>query len=925
MRARDKKGEPPTARVQVLIILIIAVAIILAIFLSNQAYNDTKKRATDDFNQQQLRSARSIATSIENYIINVEDDLHGLSELSAVQRMEPGIQEDMKALYIGFPLKTSLRRLDKNGTLRFIYPNESWRMELVGQAYPDDAYFQKAKDTGDTVISGLIINEIGEMRIRLVRPVYIMDEKGHMEFNGVIIASIDPKVMAEMYITPVVSGKTGYAWLLNEEGIFLAHYEEEFVGRDAFKAREEKNPLLSYETINKIQRQMMAGEDGIDRYVSGWHRGRTEKVEKFIAYAPVRIGDHIWSVAMCAPIEEMNWIIANRHPRELFILSYIIILLIAGGSFFVISERRKKSILEHEVRRQTKELRESEAEYRSLVESTEDSVYLVDRNCQYLFMNEKHLSRLGLSKDKIIGRAYRELHTEEETKKLSEIVNRVFDTGNSVQQEHKSHRDSRHFLRTLSPIKDHEGKITAVTVVSKDITGLKRTEEELIETKEYLDNIIKSSADPITIVDMGGIVRDWNKGAESLMGYCADEVIGTSVRKFFAVPEEADRIMERVQKEGKIKNYRAIVLRKDEKPIHICMSTALLKNKEGVPIGTVRVSRDITKEVELEEKIREERDNLNTIFETMTDGVYLVSKDYKIEFMNRVLQDEYGDRVGSICYKAFHEREQKCPMCKITEVMNGKTVRWIWHSDRENKIYDLIEMPLSNEDGTISKLTIFRDISEYERAKEQIEASLKEKEVMLKEIHHRVKNNMQVISSILNLHSKHANDKQAKELFQDSRNRILSMALIHDKLYKSEDLARINFAEYVRSLVSYLSRVYRIKPGAISVDMNINDVLLDVNIAIPCGLIINELVSNSFKHAFPDGREGVVTIAIHPVEENGIELVVSDDGVGFPEDLDYRKTRTIGMELVTALIKQLDGTIEFDRSDGTTFRIKFRR
>lgn len=212
-------------------------------------------------------------------------------------------------------------------------------------------------------------------------------------------------------------------------------------------------------------------------------------------------------------------------------------------------------------------------------------------------------------------------------------------------------------------------------MVSKDITGLKRTEAELIETKEYLYNIINISADSITIVDMNGIVRDENKGAESLRNYRADEVIGTSVRKFFAEPEEADKIMGRVQKDGEIKNYRTIVLRKDEKPIHICMSSALLTNNAGVPIGTVRVSRDITKEEELEEKIREERDNLNTIFETMTDGVYLVSKDYEIEFMNKVLQDEFGDRVGDICYKSFQEREQPCPLCKITEVMSGKTVR----------------------------------------------------------------------------------------------------------------------------------------------------------------------------------------------------------------------------------------------------------
>ncbi|NQE44484.1 hypothetical protein C5S31_00495, partial [ANME-1 cluster archaeon GoMg2] len=187
----DEKGERSAIRTQVIIIIVIATAIIVAIILSNQAYSDTKERATDQFNQQQLELARSTATGIEYFIINVEDDLLGLSELPAVQTLEPGIQEELKAIYVGFPSETSLRRLDKNGTLSFICPDEGWRKELVGRDYSGESYIQTAKDTGDNVISGLIVNEIGEKRIRIVRQVYIEDENGYREFNGVIIASIE--------------------------------------------------------------------------------------------------------------------------------------------------------------------------------------------------------------------------------------------------------------------------------------------------------------------------------------------------------------------------------------------------------------------------------------------------------------------------------------------------------------------------------------------------------------------------------------------------------------------------------------------------------------------------------------------------------------------------------------------------------------
>ncbi|KAF5428385.1 PAS domain-containing protein [Candidatus Methanophagaceae archaeon] len=202
---------------------------------------------------------------------------------------------------------------------------------------------------------------------------------------------------------------------------------------------------------------------------------------------------------------------------------------------------------------QIHELRKSEEVYRSLVESTEDSVYLVDRDCRYLFMSDKHLSRLGLPAGQVIGTTYGELHSPEDAKELAEKVNQVFETGTSIRHEHRSRRDNRYILRTLSPVKEPDGKVTAVTVVSKDITAMKQTEKELIETKDYLDNIINSSADTITVVDLNGIVRDWNKGANGFMGYRADEVIGRPNSILFADPEDADRIQELVRREGEIK------------------------------------------------------------------------------------------------------------------------------------------------------------------------------------------------------------------------------------------------------------------------------------------------------------------------------------------------------------------------------------
>jgi len=374
-------------------------------------------------------------------------------------------------------------------------------------------------------------------------------------------------------------------------------------------------------------------------------------------------------------------------------------------------------------------LRKNEEKYRSLVESTEDSVYLVDQNCRYLFMNERHISRLDFPSDRYVGRPYRAFHSDDGAKRFAEKVKHVFATGTSVQHEYED-SEGQYFIKTLSPVKNQEtGRVMAVTVLSKDITGMKRTDKELIETRDYLNNIIESSADTITVVDMKGTVLDWNKGGEGIMGYCAEEVIGTPNRNFFVDPTEADRIMEQVQKKGVIKNYRTTVVRKDGKTIYVSLSAALLKDKNGIPIGTVRVSRDVTLEVVLEKRVKEERDNLNLIFESMVDGVYAVFEDYRVEFMNKVLRDEFGDHVGDICYEVFHGRTEPCPMCKLPEVLAGKTVRWEWHSRKMNRIYDLIETPVKNIDGSISKLTIFRDITKRKKAEEEIQKLNRELEL----------------------------------------------------------------------------------------------------------------------------------------------------------------------------------------------------
>ena len=215
-----------------------------------------------------------------------------------------------------------------------------------------------------------------------------------------------------------------------------------------------------------------------------------------------------------------------------------------------------------------------------------------------------------------------------------------------------------------------------------------------------------------------------------------------------------------------------------------------------------------------------------------------------------------------------------------------------------------------------------REIAERKRVEEQIRASLEEKEVLLKEIHHRVKNNLQLVSSLLLLQANYVGDEQALEALGESRNRVYSMGVIHEILYQSRDLAQVDFNAFTQKLMTHLFNTYGIGPQDVALRIDISEVPPDIDTAIYCGLIINELVSNSLKYAFPAGRRGEIRIGLHS-DQNCLILTVSDNGIGLPPDVEQRKSESLGLQLVTMLTQQLEGTAEFDLSDGTAFKITF--
>jgi two-component sensor histidine kinase len=230
-------------------------------------------------------------------------------------------------------------------------------------------------------------------------------------------------------------------------------------------------------------------------------------------------------------------------------------------------------------------------------------------------------------------------------------------------------------------------------------------------------------------------------------------------------------------------------------------------------------------------------------------------------------------------------------------------------------------------DDLASQILLKKELENREQqrrvAEENLRRSLAEKDILLKEVHHRVKNNMQIISSILKMQERQVEDPVLKEVLEESQNRIRSMALVHEDLYRNENLENIKFINYAKSLAGNLMRTFSDHQGKISIVYDIEDVLLPLDTGIPCGLIINELISNSFKYAFKDREKGTIKLGLQTSDEGKYQLEVSDDGVGFDKAFEVEKAKTLGLKIVNKLVQQIDGTLEYDFSQGTKFIIRF--
>ncbi|MEH2348899.1 MAG: PAS domain S-box protein [Nostoc sp.] len=379
----------------------------------------------------------------------------------------------------------------------------------------------------------------------------------------------------------------------------------------------------------------------------------------------------------------------------------------------------------------------------------------------------------------------------------------------------------------------------------------------------------------------------------------------------------------------------------ERKQVEKALSSLLEQLEKKVEERTAELTKinqslqaEITERQRIEEALRESEQRFRATFHQAAVGIAHVAIDGRWLLVNQRLCDILGYTPEELQLLTFqditHADDMNADLKYFDQsladnIQTYSMEKRYFHKDT-SIVWVNLTVSLMRELSGEAKyfISVIEDISDRKQWEKQIQASLLEKEVLLKEIYHRVKNNLQVISSLLSLQSAYIKDKDDLVLFKQSQQRIASMALVHEKLYKSQDLAKINFGEYIRDLVASLFAAYEVNGDAIALGINIDDQLfLGLDTAIPCSLIIHELVSNSLKYAFPAGKNGTIYIEINQNLDHEVTMLVSDNGIGLPANFNFKKIASLGWELVDALTNQISGNIDIKGDMGVECRVRF--
>ena len=591
-------------------------------------------------------------------------------------------------------------------------------------------------------------------------------------------------------------------------------------------------------------------------------------------------------------------------------------------------------------------LRRSEEKLRSIVEQSCDGIVLVDEQGTIIEWNRGQEQITGLSRTEVLARPVWDVLSQLSANDIDNPVHeqvkagvlKILETGQSEQLDrldegviHPPDGAHRVVQAAVFPIKTDKGFMACA--ISRDITEYKHVEEELKATQLKYMQLFETMASGVAIfeaVDDGDdfIFRDFNQAGENIANIKREDIIGRRVAEAFPGVVESGlfKVFQRVWRTGKPEYFPEAICRHEDD--HDTWRESWVYK---LPSGEiVSVFNDITERKQAEQSLLEAESELKHIIEVVPGMIAKVNTHtgyfiYCNPAFSSILGFSHEEFLARPFIEFVHPDDRKGTIEEVEKQING--IPLVVFENRcicKNGSYKWLEWraTAADENGVIYAAAT--DITEREVAEEQIKRSLREKDVLMHEIYHRVKNNLQVASSLLSMQARTTQNKEAIDVLSKSQSRINTMALIHTQLYESGDLSELNMNEFVSTLSGQLFRSYPVSDTKITPIIHVTDRKFPVSIGLHIGLIINELLSNAIEHAFGERKGGKIEVSLTASDSGRVNLRVSDDGAGLPPGFDIDTTKTLGLHLVKILVEdQLQGTLEVISDRGATFNMEF--
>lgn len=476
--------------------------------------------------------------------------------------------------------------------------------------------------------------------------------------------------------------------------------------------------------------------------------------------------------------------------------------------------------------------------------------------------------------------------------------------------------------------RDIDGNAVAYQGVIFDITEQANNESEL----KFQSMLLSQIQDMITATDLDGKITYINEAVCHALGRSGEELLGDYIYSYGENPDRGagqKEILEKTINEGQWRG-EVINYSNDGRAIVLDTRTQLVHDAYAKPIALVGISTDITEMKEMEEALRANEARLQAIFDSAGDVIYLKNKDLVYTHVNPAMEQFFGLRSDAIIGNTdaiLFPPEQVEEINEIDRhVLEGYSSRREFnrHVLGKDKIVETIKTPVRDSLGNVIGLCgISRDVTDQVRMREKLSFTLEEKEILLRELYHRTKNNMQVIASIISLRRNNIEHEDVRLILKGIETKIYSIALVHQRLYQSQDLSNLNIKDYIQELSRLLLTSFQEPSHSVSIRYELEEITTLIDIAVPLGIVLSELITNAIKHAFPERKEGIIIISLRRTDKGTLILTVEDNGIGLPDGVDITKARTVGLQIIYNVVSiQLNGTIHVSNEQGTKWEIE---